>query len=350
MEECAAFKRLVLENPNPASGREARLEALKLFESKEGMGCPARNLVGDILAQASRIEQRMRESKASWAMFPPPPPGEIIRQEQIVKALTPEVEALREELFGCRKPPFAGYQQLKEWVEQNNARHAREQAAALKAHNKERFRLEREIRDRLDQLDALGLGFYGLTKTSPGFSCPVADDSSKFLFSGRSPELGRLDQASKELANISGFDQVEIVDFILTGERPFQPAIEVRAKPRAMGRRELKLLQDRHYEYVEIRVFSADASNKELKDAADDARALLGVTERSALREKDLALWESYNEAKTQLPDAANAQLFDTVLKKLQMRGYGSPPKADSVRIAWLRLKKKLKKEGLAEA
>lgn len=360
MERWAAFKREVLENPNPASSREARLEALKRFEPKDGEPCPARNRVGDVLAQAQRIERRMRESKrasvrssrSSWAMFPPPPPGEIIRQEQIVEALMPEVEALREKHFGSRKPPFPDYRRLKEWVDENNARHAKEQAAARTANSKERFRLEREIWVRLEKLNALGLGFYGITKTSPGFSCPVAANSSNFLFSARSPELMSIGQASKELAQMSGFEQAEIVDFILTGERPFQPAIEVRAKPRTIGRRGLKLLQGRHYQYVEIRVFSADVSSRELKEAGDDARSLLGVTERSALREKDLALWDSYKEAKRQLPDSANPQLFAKVLEELQRRGYGlkgngSPVKADSTRIAWLRLETRLKKEGL---
>ncbi len=161
----------------------------------------------------------------------PPHAFPAAQGQEVVDAMTMEVESIRQSLFRSERPPYKTYPAAVRWLKKT--------ASALKAPTakdlKRAQQLETEIIDMTGELARLARCPTSFEIPGPLHLPYVEGGQVKYLKVYRDPPLGPLALESLKLAEKTGLSQAAVIAWILAGLEPILPAARLKIRIRPVG-------------------------------------------------------------------------------------------------------------------
>jgi hypothetical protein len=253
MEE-QEFRGVVFRKKPPALSREACECAIGFFV-KQGQThlCD----VNTCIELAGRVDVMLARSpsynEGPAVRLCPITPGQIVISARLAEAIKPRVDAVRNELFGATYPPFSSYEDGIAWlktVEEESLTSAKASTLRLK-------------------------GELPISYSIPG------KEWSELISVPRGSRLVPLAQASREMAQITGFSQASVVVYILAGIAPLLPSVRIHTRPNWNEEFQICRIQ------VQVEFNSPDVSYDQFRRLYGMLRHTWNVAKEKRLTERD---------------------------------------------------------------
>jgi len=189
----------------------------------------------------------------------PPTIYDTLLSEKMVREIKPEVSELRQKLFAHTRKPFRSLGGAAKWIESRSKEKLKRQT----------LRQWQDLMKLVEDFNKKGHPQAIISLHSETLPYLAADRSLK-LITASHPELVLLAVKSRKIANNTGFSQVAVVTYILTGRKPRIPSVRlsVRVFP---------------YFQTTIELNSPDISVDQLKDVYRTIRQLAKIKYRKPL-------------------------------------------------------------------
>jgi hypothetical protein len=227
------------------------------------------------------FRSRCAASSASVPLDDQAPTGLVISSAYRVQQIRPQVESVRQTLFGSVDPPFTSPEEAVVWLEQNDPAQQPPRSQELRRHLTRR---KREIQTQIDEWeDATGLDWRGHSDTrflvyeKPGETglrrIRLQDPDLGVKYPAIASPLARLDRATQKIAEATGFEESKLIHYILVGEAPTLPH----------SRQSVKYLSRSNISRVEVSFdfFTRDISYEGRQEAVRNAKKVLNTTNRN---------------------------------------------------------------------
>jgi hypothetical protein len=266
--------------------------------------------------------------------------GTLARGEELTTRITPDVEQLRQELFGSSQVPFGSVEEAAAWIRKawkQQYDYSPEERQRLQELEKQIYTLSREW-SRLK--GASTTGYPG----QPRYLRYIARENGELReiwdpVRGGFP-LARLEAMSQCLAGITGFRPSSVVMYILTGTKPLLTPVQLDFM--GYGDERLRGVQ------TTIVLHTPDVTDEQLREIRREIRAHWGVPRTKRLSEANSRLL-AFVKDRGSVPTARgkNKAFWEKAYPEWRVRceqeGHPSPiTNAESMRETYRRLRKQV--------
>ncbi len=362
MMDWSEFKDKVVKQATPDSNPEDRLWAYEQYREEcrqnPRLG-PFQNMIGEVRKRATErrreiaareLEESQKAQKSKkrkdvlgWAWYPLPP-EKTVYQEQLIQEIETFVEEIREELFGSTEPPFKDDAAVGDWLKPLRQSYLDQHLQNLDSGGSEEIdKLQTQaqpILKRLSELKGWGRRAF-IDYDCSEINCYIGGRAPVSFETCLDPVLPRLAEHARRISGWTGFPEVLITHYILTGQRPHLPPMTVRLNPRAWLKEVLITLKDSHYRSISAEIHCREISNDLLLKLGDYARGALQVSTRpsdSKLSKHQVRLRDAYCQVLDEMghPKRKSSEFWERVGQKTVEAG-GRQKKWRSVYQAWRR-------------
>jgi Myb-like DNA-binding domain len=200
-------------------GREVDKESLKFaidfYTKKEWHD---REDVADCIELAANHAEKKPRTHGRSSAQEPALFADSLNSLELVKAILPWVENVRKKLFGSRSAPFESYRDVIKWLESEERKVSTPPLSELQ-------RVMAEIAEKVAQLPHSFSREFHLNMQA--FYVPYIKAGNEESILASTEKLRRLHDETKEMEKATGFDQRQLVAFILANIQPRLPVVRV---------------------------------------------------------------------------------------------------------------------------
>jgi hypothetical protein len=209
-------------------GREVDKDALKFaidfYTKKEWHD---REDVADCIELAAEHAEKKPSTQRRSSAQEPALFADTLNSLELAGAILPWVENVRIELFGSANAPFESYQDVVKWLESEERKVSTPELS--EDQKKERTEKYREVMDEMAEKVAplLPRFSHAFQPLSVVFYVPYIKAGNLESIPASTEKLRRLHDETKEMEKATGFDQRQLVAFVLADIQPLLPVARV---------------------------------------------------------------------------------------------------------------------------
>jgi hypothetical protein len=230
-----------------------------------------------IQINAAALENRKNKPKILFS------DQDIFTSDYLAEKVRPWAEKVRQEIFGSRQAPFDGDLWAGiEWIEQTSKE-------PLPVDLQEKVDKFNKIFYEVNALQEKGEILGSVTWKNETLDYPGRDGWSHSVVVRKKTDLYKLSEAARGISSATGFSNISVIPFILSGIAPLIPRASIAP---LFNWSELPAGGSIRRTYISIEINAADFTFDELKAVYDHYRASLKVKKQRPLDDEQIALFD----------------------------------------------------------